>query len=55
MIGVQETNLNDYLQQEPVFRCPKCGKEIPEHLQGCWQCGYVLNRRLVKLKKEQHK
>ena len=36
--------------------CPDCGCGLPERdLIGCWGCGYVLDRRLIKLADENNK
>jgi len=39
-------------ESSPYMRfCPKCGALMPKTVKGCWNCGYVLDPRLIELTK----
>lgn len=32
-----------------MITCPKCSKEMPKHIIGCWNCGEPLSPKLRKI------
>jgi len=47
--------LDDFVEEtinEDSHCCLKCGKEVPEHLVGCWNCGVVLDESIRNLTKK---
>jgi len=42
----------DSVEVCPTVKCRKCGATIAKDVVICWNCGYCLDRNIVRLEKE---
>jgi hypothetical protein len=50
---VLDSFIEDSTIKNDVHTCFECGKQVPEHLAACWNCGEILDPNLRRLMKKE--